>query len=170
MKLTFTIALIILGLFAKAQNVTSNILIQKIRAKAQNYLNSNSHYPKNRAATNWSEVSAEHPRINKKILERTTYPEINVKIDSLLAIDKSYPGYPNTTTIYKVIHIVQAKGSTVFKCYSFQFDNNLNILQVDEGSPQELIEQNQKLMKQVDLAKRLITEISDMKLAILKAN
>lgn len=169
-KIKITIALLALSFFAAAQSVISNAVIQKVKTKAQTYLNSNSGYPKNRAVTNWSEVSAEHPRINKKILERTTHPEINVKIDSLLAIDKSYPGYPTVTTIYRVIHVAKAKGSDEFKCYSFQLDNNLNILKVDEGSPQELIEQDQKIIKQTDMAKRLITEISDMKLQVFKSN
>jgi hypothetical protein len=171
MKFTITLALTFFGFLANAQIVTSKVLVQQIKTKAQNYLNSDSQYPKNRIAVNWSDVSALHPRIDKKILEKTNNAEIDAKIDSLIAIDKASPGYPKATTIYTLIHAVQPKNSfEAWKIYSFQLDNNLNIIDVDKGAVEMQIEKNKKIIEQADLAKRLIREVSDMKIASLKTN
>ena len=170
MKFTITLALTFLGLLANAQTVTSKVPVLQIKTKVQNYLNSDSQYPKNRIAVNWSDVSALHPRIDKKILEKTNNSEIDAKIDSLIAIDKASPGYPKVTTVYTLIHAVQEKGSEDWKIYSFQLDSNLNIINVDKRAAEIQIEENKKIIEQADLAKRLIREVSDMKISSLKTN
>src|SRR5476649_96188 len=102
MKKSILMAVItFLSLLGKAQNtVHSKIIVEKAKSRVQTYIKSETQYPKSYLPVNWSDVWVINRQGNNDLLERTNDTIINVKIDSLIALQNEFPNYEHIRTVY----------------------------------------------------------------------
>ena len=152
----------------KAQNaVHSQTIIEKAKLRVQTYIKSEALYPKSYLPVNWSDIWVINKRGNNDLLVRTNDTAINMKIDSLIALENESPSYEHIGTVYTLVHTFKLKTRSkeiVLKIYTFHLDSNMDIIHVDKGTPEEQLENIKGIIAQEQRKKQLIAEIGQMKI------
>jgi hypothetical protein len=167
-KLILITVITFLCLLGKAQNtVHSQAIIEKAKSRVQTYIKSEALYPKSYLPVNWSDMWVINKRGKNDLLERTNDTIINIKIDSLIALENESPKYEHIGTVYTLLHAFKVRTPSkqlVLKVYTFHLDNNMDILDVDKGTPEEQLENIKGFIAQEQKKKQLIAEIGQMKI------
>jgi len=153
------------------QTITSLALVQKAKRAALQYIRADALFPKSYLPVKWSELSALHTMKGNVLLKKTDDESINTKIDSLIALETASGYYPEYAMVYTILHAFKLKthgAGMVLKVYNFHLDENMNIIDVDSGSPEDQIEKNKQMIERAEQEKILIKAISEMEIANLK--
>lgn len=162
----------VLSLEAHGQQTSKlNLQTQKASRVAKDYILSNALYPKSYVAVKWSVLGELSHQTDYKLFDKTGDTTIDAKIDTFITLESKFPGYPKPLIYYTISHAFKLKtpsGQMTLKVYSFYFDRELRIVQVDKSTPEEQIAANRRIIAEAEEKKRLISEISQLKSDKLK--
>jgi len=174
MKRFALIALVAIPLYCLSQ---AGQLVQSVKAKVIAYINGNLSDPMSYASIQWSELQKEtssyynSPNRKALLLEIKRLKALNftskadssiikTKLDTLISIDNNLKLNFVPVTTYVIMHAFTAKsvtGKTDTLVYTFRFDKDLKLLDVDTDSPAKQIEKNRKEIEEDAEYKQLLS-------------